>query len=408
MTQQPLRSGSPFVLRLSHSRRPRMMKRLSGLLFVIASGCTGFGATRSLLPGDAERGKDVFRTQNCGVCHSINGEGGKGAPDLGRDVERGFSPYVMAGLLWNHAPVMWAAMERNGIARPELSEQQAADLFVYFFAARYFEQPGDAKRGERVFLGKRCAECHGIGSVLREGIQPVAAWNSLADPIALAQQMWNHSREMKPALDRMEIPYPQFSAQELTDLLVYLRRTQEPGHTGGFSPSSVESGEELFALKGCAGCHRGALTLEARPTRYSLTDFAAAMWNHPFGTLHNPAPLSYEEMRRLVGYLVSAQFFEERGDLEQGKKIFARKHCGACHDDPSSGAPGRSVMAGRMTSFGMVAALWKHGPAMLNRMRLRRISWPRFSGSEMADLTAYLDGFRLKQRRPLMNPARHP
>src|SRR5208283_1191027 len=165
-----------------------------------------------------------------------------------------------------------------------------------------------------------------------------------------------------------------------------------------FSPSAAESGEELFASKGCAGCHRGELALEARPTRYSLTDFAAAMWNHPFRTPHNPAPLTYEEMRRLVGYLVSTQFFEERGDLEQGKKVFARKHCGACHDDPSSGAPGRSAMTGRITSFGMVAALWKHGPVMLSRMRLKKISWPRFSGSEMADLAAYLYGSRLKQR----------
>jgi mono/diheme cytochrome c family protein len=385
-----------------------MMKRLSGLIFVIATGYTGICATRSLLPGNADRGKDLFRTLNCGVCHSIGGEGGKSAPDLGRGVERGFSPYVLAGLLWNHAPVMWAAMERQGVAKPELSEQQAADLFVYFFAARYFEQLGDARRGERVFLAKRCVECHGIGSALREGIQPVSAWKSLADPIALAQQMWNHSWEMKPVLDRMKIPYPRFSAQELTDLLVYLRSTQGPGHAGDFSPGSVESGEELFVVKGCAGCHKKALTLEARPTRYSLTDFAAAMWNHPLRALHSPAPLSYEEMRRLVGYLVSTQFFEERGDLEQGKKVFARKRCGACHDDPSSGAPGRSAMAGRMTSFEMVAALWKHGPAMLNRMRLKKIPWPRFSGSEMADLTAYLHGFNLKQRRPLIDPARHP
>ena len=131
-----------------------MMKSLSGLLFAIATGCTGSCATRSLLPGDADRGRDVFRTLNCGACHSINVEGGKSAPDLGRGVERGFSPYVMAGLLWNHAPVMWAAMERKGISRPELSEQQAADLFVFFFAARYFEQPGDTKRGERVFHAK--------------------------------------------------------------------------------------------------------------------------------------------------------------------------------------------------------------------------------------------------------------
>ena len=115
------------------------MKRLSCVLFVIATGRTGVCATRSLLPGDADRGKDVFRTQDCVVCHSINGEGEKSAPDLGRGAERGFSPYVLAGLLWNHAPLMWAAMERKGIAKPELSEQQAADLFVYFFAARYFE-----------------------------------------------------------------------------------------------------------------------------------------------------------------------------------------------------------------------------------------------------------------------------
>jgi len=61
-----------------------------------------------------------------------------------------------------------------------------------------------------------------------------------------------------------------------------------------------------------------------------------------------------------------------------------------------------------MTSFDMAAALWKHGPVMLDRMRLKKISWPQFSGSEMADLAAYLHGFQLKQRRPPIDAARHP
>ena len=124
------------------------------------------------------------------------------------------------------------------------------------------------------------------------------------------------------------------------------------------------------------------------------------MWNHALRVSQNPAPLSYEEMRRLVGYLVSMQFFEERGDMRQGQKVFSSKHCGACHDDASSGAPARTSMAGRMTSFAMVAALWKHGPAMLRTMQMRKISWPRFSGSEMADLAAYLDDVSLRQRGP--------
>jgi hypothetical protein len=55
-------------------------------------------------------------------------------------------------------------------------------------------------------------------------------------------------------------------------------------------------------------------------------------------------------------------------------------------------------MAGTMTSFGMVAALWKHGPAMLARMRRERIAWPHFNGPDMADLTAYLHGVEFKRR----------
>jgi hypothetical protein len=51
-----------------------------------------------------------------------------------------------------------------------------------------------------------------------------------------------------------------------------------------------------------------------------------------------------------------------------------------------------------MTSFDMVAALWKHGPAMLDQMRGQNLAWPQFAGDEMADLTAYLHGAELKHR----------
>jgi mono/diheme cytochrome c family protein len=140
------------------------------------------------------------------------------------------------------------------------------------------------------------------------------------------------------------------------------------------------------------------LALENHRTRYGLTDFAAAMWNHPFRTAYHQTPLSDEEMRRLVGYLVATQFSEERGNPESGRRLFAQKHCSLCHDDPTSGAPARSEMSGRMTSFGMVAALWKHGPAMQLAMRRRKIPWPRFTGSEMADISAYLHGLQLRRR----------
>jgi mono/diheme cytochrome c family protein len=294
---------------------------------------------------------------------------------------------------------MWAAMKAKGIGKPVLSEQDAADLFAFFFAARYFERAGDSGQGRRVFQSKQCGQCHGLKSPVREGIQPVAAWQSLADPISLAQRMWNHSAQMKSAAEGRSIPFPRLNAQELTDLLAYLReQMQAAGLQGEFLPASAEIGGRLFVSKGCAACHKGQHGLEARPTRYGLIDFAATMWNHPVWTTSQPAPLSYEEMRQLLGYLVAMQFFEERGDPERGRRVYRAKQCGACHDDPASGAPARSALAGRTTSYDMAAAAWKHVPAMLDRRTPRRFSWPSFAGTEMADLSAYLHGLELKRR----------
>jgi mono/diheme cytochrome c family protein len=355
-------------------------------------------AAASLVLGDPERGKALFQGLNCIVCHSVNGVGGQRAPDLGQGRDRGFSPYNLAALMWNHAPVMWSEMARQGVARPTLDEQQAADLFVFFYSASYFEAPGSIRRGRQLYRARRCGQCHGIESPVRAGIRPVAEWDSLWDPITLAQQMWNHSRDMARALDRSQVPNPLLSAQELTDLRAWVRSTRQQGHTAGFAPVSPDSGRTLLASKGCTGCHRGSLKLEAHRTRYGLTDFAAAMWNHPFRAGPHQAPMSHEEMRRVVGYLIATQFFEERGDPDQGKRVFERKRCSVCHDDPASGAPARATMAGRMTSFGLVAALWKHGPEMMNRIEHRKIAWPHFEGSEMADLSAYLHGLQFKRR----------
>jgi len=359
-------------------------------VFALGSVCL-MAVWAAFIPGDADRGAEVFKTQNCVSCHAVGGKGGTSAPDLARRTGRDYTPAQLASLMWNHAPAMWTAIAGRGYERPVLSEQQAADLFAYFYAAKYMERPGDAARGKQLFASKRCADCHGISDQVAGGGPPVARWPSLNEPIALADQMWNHSAAMRQAAAARKIRLPELSSQELTDILVYLQNLpQTRGQKADFSPASPETGEMLFKVKGCFHCHQGKLALDRFSGR-TLTDFAAAMWNHAPKMGEKLPELRPEEMRRIVGYLWSIQFFGEKGDPARGRRVFTSKGCAGCHGAAASGAPDLGAEKGNYSATFMMAALWRHGPAMLARMNANKIPWPRFAGPEMADLIAYLN-----------------
>jgi mono/diheme cytochrome c family protein len=123
----------------------------------------------------------------------------------------------------------------------------------------------------------------------------------------------------------------------------------------------------------------------------TLTDIAAAMWDHAPRMGANAPQLSIEEMRQLVSYLWAGQFFEASGNPKAGEHVFVSKHCATCHNDPSSGAPKLTGSGRSFTAATMVSVLWQHGPRMLDEMKAKRIPWPRFDASEMSNLIAYLN-----------------
>ena len=341
--------------------------------------------------GDARRGEQLFQTERCVECHSLNGRGGRTAPDLGTHVGRDFTPTIMASLMWNHAPEMWQAMKAQGVAPPALTAERAADLFAYFVSARFFEKPGDAARGKQVMTDQHCFDCHGLTESNAAGAPPVSKWESLADPIALAQQMWNHGGGMRQAYAERKLRWRPLTAQELTDMLVYLQNL--PGNRGlvaAFSLPKPDSGAPLFQSKGCADCHQGRLALEERLRNVSMTSMAVAMWNHQANMKQSPPKLSQEEMRQILGYIWGRQYFRGRGDAARGQKVFAEKGCAGCHNDASSGAPRLSKTPEGYSDITMMSVLWRHGPAMLDRMKQRNLAWPRFTPEQMGDLIAYL------------------
>lgn len=350
------------------------------LLAVTVLSCAA--ASAAALIGDAKVGAALFESQKCVNCHSIRGTGGKSAPDLGQRGARGYTPVDLAALMWNHAPQMFTAMEQAGVARPALSPQQAADLFAHFYASRYFEQPGDAGRGRQLFATKNCTACHSIGASTGEG-KPVTAWESVADPIELARQMWNHAPDMRAAMTRKSVKMPSLTAVEMNDIIVYLQNLPQTKKLPvQFAPASAETGEMLFNAKGCAECHKGARAIGRGGASRTMADMAAAMWNHP-GKMKPQSPLRPEEMRRLVGYIWSQQFAATGGEQGRGKKLFSEKGCIGCHPQ---GAPPQPPT----DAYTMVSALWTHGAQIQKAMGEKKISWPRLENNQMADLLAYL------------------
>ncbi|MEP6601745.1 MAG: cytochrome c, partial [Nitrospirota bacterium] len=140
------------------------------LVLLVAAGA----AHAALLPASSQRGERLFTTQSCIQCHSVNGTGGHVGPDLSRAVDRDYTPATLASLMWNHAPTMWSAMRGRGIHADNLNEQAAADLFAFFYAARFFERSRDAGRGKRLFAARHCSNCHGLTRARAAGAKPVS------------------------------------------------------------------------------------------------------------------------------------------------------------------------------------------------------------------------------------------
>lgn len=365
------------------------MRRHLTLIFVSALATSAADFT-----ADSARGAQLFETLSCVQCHSVNGRGGAlaAAPDLGRMVNRGFTPATLAATLWNHAPKMWATMRSRQIQTGELSEQGAADLLAFFYANRFFEKPGDAARGIRLFSQKHCAECHGLSAPKIPEARPVAEWESTRDPIALVDAMWNHSAAMREEFAKRKLRWPELQPQDLADMLVYLRNVP------GTRPSTAEvrinasaKGRELFESKGCAGCHIRSLDLSQRLRHMTLTDIAVALWNHHPKMNPTQQRLDLEQMRDLISYVWARQFFEGSGNPGLGQRVFTVKRCIGCHENATNGAPKLPRADQGFTGASMVSALWRHGPRMMDQMQANHIPWPRFEAPEMSNLIAYLN-----------------
>ncbi len=363
---------------------------------------------------DPLAGSQVFGSKGCVKCHSVNGVGGKLAPDLARTM-RPRSFVDLATAMWNHLPRMSDRMKQLGITRPRLDSKEAGDLFGFLYTLNYFDVPGNADAGKRVFSEKHCVTCHtvrGTGGVVGPNLDHLRQFRS---PIFVASAMWNHGPQMAEKMKERGIDRPAFIAKELRDLSAYLAPATAGPEEGPLYvlPGRPEAGRQLFAEKRCIECHavggaggRVGPDLVERGLRESPMEFAATIWNKAPAMAAvmqskgiSVPQLAPEQMADIVAYLYSVRYFAS-GNVQQGYAVASQKGCLNCHvlrGERGKPASDLSKVKGLDSPAAALAALWNHA-LVTPTVAGKKLDWPVFASREMADLIAMLQSASQGQR----------
>lgn len=256
--------------------------------------------------GDYLKGEEIFSNKDCSQCHSLGGSSDKAGPNLDK-YGRYVSPVYIATALWNHSATVSQAMLNQSFAPREMCHLLA---FIKGNAANpegktVYIQPGSPRKGQKVFMEKRCASCHSERNL---NLQESDLQKSLTDIVGM---MWNHSSSMWQEMKSRNLTIPRFDVGEMSDLTAYLYFISFYGKKG-----NPTRGEVIFEEKGCFSCHNQeaidagkGIDLKDIP-RSSFLELISLMWNHApemekMVTEMNLVWPSFEknEMKDLISYI---------------------------------------------------------------------------------------------------------
>lgn len=176
-------------------------------------------AKEYLEPGSPARGRDLYQARGCAGCHAD----GRRGPDL--DAAR--LPDTLAGIaarMWNHAPVMRRAMRGMAPSQRSLAAQEMADIIAYLLTRRYFLGKGDRDHGAQIYAAKGCVACHRIADIGGAVGPELTEARGKVSPVFMAYVMWRWGPQMMAEMTRMGLPWPNFSGEEMADLIAFLDR----------------------------------------------------------------------------------------------------------------------------------------------------------------------------------------
>lgn len=175
-----------------------------------------------VLPGRAEEGRQLFGEKQCRACHSVEGKGGQLGPDLAeRGLHRSLTEFAAA--MWNKTPAMIKAMKAKGISLPQLEPQEMADIVAYLYSVRYFAEPGEPRKGEKLVTIKGCLRCHSVRGKGGDSAGDLARTKRSLSPPTVISVLWNHALDMDEQTNVEKGTWPHFRPEEMADLVAYLQ-----------------------------------------------------------------------------------------------------------------------------------------------------------------------------------------
>jgi mono/diheme cytochrome c family protein len=361
--------------------------------------------------GDPPRGAALFfGEKQCSICHSVNGSGGHIAPDL--SAERPGTPAMgwLAIVLWNHAPGMFRRI-RSGSSYPQLTSQDMADVLAFLYQAANADRQGDATAGEKVFHDKGCASCHSVRSVGGKSA-PELSGIAATGANEWMRAMWNHTQLMVEPITKALGRWPEFMGSDMNDLVAYVQDGSQAARASE-NAGNAERGWKVFQAR-CIQCHSvrgngGKLGPELGPEHdlpLTTAAFASVLWNHApamlrLGRENSIAmPILWrDEMADLTAFLASLRYVEPTGSPFVGERVFSVRGCAQCHGPDAAGTrlgPPLRPTGDAYTAVSFTAALWRHGPKMIDRVEEMGMPWPVLEASDIGDLVAFLNAPRQK------------
>lgn len=182
----------------------------------------GTSTTAYYAPGNPNNGIQEFGKKGCTRCHGD--EAGSARINLSeRSGGLKKSMTEVVARMWNHAPQIFSRMRSIGMAVPQFTEKEMADLVAYLYFLNYIAPPPDLAAGRKLFVEKQCATCHSLGGGA-QGVGPDLAASKKSDsPTEMAAAMWTHAPFMEPLMRERGISWPRFEKGELNDLFGYIQ-----------------------------------------------------------------------------------------------------------------------------------------------------------------------------------------